>query len=636
MRPFNDCGWTQRSRLRSSIELLRPRAPHHLLGRAPLLSGAGCGVAGCRRRTPTALAPTLSLAAPSSSFAAGPELSVFELCADGRVTPYQSTLTSMHTRLGVRLSARDVRLLRSSTPVLAVRPGFVLFDLGEAKGVLLHDRVVMVGSDRQKVRTIGEEVQHRLDALSRADGAEEYPFEAVYELSFTLLEHPTRAEAPRGRREASATRHGQRSRAAPVRVGAALGQLLPLQISLNDLRTRARRLTEILQEDELAGMCLSLLERRKQSVPPAGIATAAATAASSTAADVSAAAAIGAGGAADGGAAAVAREGRDADTESEAEAEAEAAAAALLEAEEEEAEAEAEVVETLLDVYLARLEALNDRVERLAANIETTQGVLELTLDNERNRIARRPSRPRGHAGLRRGVGRGSRVLSPPRRLELLLSMAGLAVGASAAVSGFFGMNLVSGLEAAARGFLTTVVCSLGLSASIFAACWRRFRSVSREQRSRLNDVQALKSVLASLDTVGLLLRSRPPLPADPSRLKFELQSLLASSGLPRFGAPPARAPRPHPRRCSRRTVPARASGLPQERRSSRCSARSSPDSARRKRRTRPATWTQCRGRSGRGARRPSGAVRLRRLPQTTEVKGQRESLQRCPREWHC
>jgi len=137
--------------------------------------------------------------------------------------------------------------------------------------------------------------------------------------------------------------------------------------------------------------------------------------------------------------------------------------------------------------------------------------------------------------------------------------MAGLAVGASAAVSGFFGMNLVSGLEAAARGFLTTVVCSLGLSASIFAACWRRFRSVSREQRSRLNDVQALKSVLASLDTVGLLLRSRPPLPADPSRLKFELQSLLASSGLPRFGAPPARAPRPHPRRCSRRTVPARA-----------------------------------------------------------------------------
>lgn len=65
-------------------------------------------------------------------------------------------------------------------------------------------------------------------------------------------------------------------------------------------------------------------------------------------------------------------------------------------------------------------QALTDRVEQLATNIETTQGVLELTLDNERNRIA---------------------------RLELLLSMAGLAVGASACVSSFFGMNLVSGLE---------------------------------------------------------------------------------------------------------------------------------------------------------------------------------------------
>jgi Mg2+ and Co2+ transporter CorA len=59
-------------------------------------------------------------------------------------------------------------------------------------------------------------------------------------------------------------------------------------------------------------------------------------------------------------------------------------------------------------------------VQQLATNIETTQGVLELTLDNERNRIA---------------------------RLELILSMAGLAIGAAACVSSFFGMNLISGLE---------------------------------------------------------------------------------------------------------------------------------------------------------------------------------------------
>ena len=71
-----------------------------------------------------------------------------------------------------------------------------------------------------------------------------------------------------------------------------------------------------------------------------------------------------------------------------------AAAAAEAEA----AEAAQEQVETLLDVYDARLNALCDEIEQLASTIENTQGVLELTLDNERNRIA---------------------------RLELLLSMAG-------------------------------------------------------------------------------------------------------------------------------------------------------------------------------------------------------------------
>lgn len=53
-------------------------------------------------------------------------------------------------------------------------------------------------------------------------------------------------------------------------------------------------------------------------------------------------------------------------------------------------------------MYDARLEALVDKIDGVASNIETTQEVLELTLDNERNRIA---------------------------RLELLLSMAGLCIG---------------------------------------------------------------------------------------------------------------------------------------------------------------------------------------------------------------
>lgn len=74
----------------------------------------------------------------------------------------------------------------------------------------------------------------------------------------------------------------------------------------------------------------------------------------------------------------------------------------------------------LLDVYNSRLDSLVDRIRQLGTNIETTQVTLELQLDNERNRIA---------------------------RLELTLNMMGLCVGVSAMISGFFGMNLSSGVE---------------------------------------------------------------------------------------------------------------------------------------------------------------------------------------------
>lgn len=159
---------------------------------------SSASVRACRRpalKPSMAVAPLKLLSAPTPAYAAytstGPMLSMFELRADGRVTPYQSTLTSMHSTH--KLSARDVRLLRSSTPVLAVRNGFVLFDLGDVKGVLQHDRVVLLGPNGQKVKAIGEEVKQRFDAISRSSNGEEYPFEVLvleclYEVSYTLLE----------------------------------------------------------------------------------------------------------------------------------------------------------------------------------------------------------------------------------------------------------------------------------------------------------------------------------------------------------------------------------------------------------------------------------------------------------------
>jgi len=172
------------------------------------------------------------------------------------------------------------------------------------------------------------------------------------------------------------------------------------------------------------------------------------------------------------------------------------------------AEEAQELVETLLDVYDARFNSLCDQIEQLASTIENTQDVLELTLDNERNRIA---------------------------RLELLLSMAGLSIGSCSAVSGFFGMNLLSGVETTAGLFLFVTGTSILLTGSLFVTCWRQFRSTSRRQRDRLMDVDALKNVLANLDLVALLLRGRPPLPSSKKAMKEELRGLLTSSGMVRM-----------------------------------------------------------------------------------------------------
>ena len=91
--------------------------------------------------------------------------------------------------------------------------------------------------------------------------------------------------------------------------------------------------------------------------------------------------------------------------------------------------------------------------------------------------------------------------------------MAGLCVGTCSAVSGFFGMNLLSGLESAAGLFVFVTGTSILLTGSLFITCWRQFRSISNRQRDRLMDVDALKNVLGKLDLVTLLLKRRPPLP---------------------------------------------------------------------------------------------------------------------------
>ena len=205
-----------------------------LAGHPPVLQAS-------RRRVAHSMAGTVSVGALRHS---RPELSrrastslVFtsedptpwvELYADGTVTQYTSTLTSMRGRY--ELSTRDVRLLRSATRVLAPRDRYLLFDLGDLKGVLQRDRVILIGADRPAVTALANEVKQRL-ALDRDDMPleRETPFEVrvvecMLEQTYSLMDEalqrletlvtstlaeltdPSQAQAEAGREAALSTR----------------------------------------------------------------------------------------------------------------------------------------------------------------------------------------------------------------------------------------------------------------------------------------------------------------------------------------------------------------------------------------------------------------------------------------------
>jgi hypothetical protein len=119
-----------------------------------------------------------------------------------------------------------------------------------------------------------------------------------------------------------------------------------------------------------------------------------------------------------------------------------------------------EVVESIFENYLCRWEGVNDAIEKLSGTIDATRQLLELTLDNERNRI---------------------------ERMELYLSMGGLGFAMMSAVGGFFGMNLLSGLEDHPHKFWIVTYCTLVCSFALWYISWQRFHLGRQMQNQQVH-----------------------------------------------------------------------------------------------------------------------------------------------------
>jgi len=119
-----------------------------------------------------------------------------------------------------------------------------------------------------------------------------------------------------------------------------------------------------------------------------------------------------------------------------------------------------EVVASIFENYLCRWEEVNDGIEKLVGAIDSTRKLIELTLDNERNRI---------------------------ERMELYLSMGSLSFAMMSAVGGFFGMNLLSGFEDHPKKFWIVTYVTLVASTSLWYVTWQRFHLGLQVQNQRVS-----------------------------------------------------------------------------------------------------------------------------------------------------
>lgn len=146
-----------------------------------------------------------------------------------------------------------------------------------------------------------------------------------------------------------------------------------------------------------------------------------------------------------------------------------------------------ELAESVFENSLCRWEFLNDAIEKLAGTIDATRKLVELALDNERNRL---------------------------ERMDIHLNIAGLGMALISAIGGIFGMNLLIGLEAEPYWFNRVVFGSILAGTLVCHFFWRQFKAGYRQHADHVNVVASiLHKSIASHSTTA------PPLSTAPNAL---------------------------------------------------------------------------------------------------------------------
>ncbi|KAJ7199242.1 cora-domain-containing protein [Mycena pura] len=142
-----------------------------------------------------------------------------------------------------------------------------------------------------------------------------------------------------------------------------------------------------------------------------------------------------------------------------------------------------EDLEVLLESFSKQVEEIVNEAENIQTNVQSTQEIVELILDSNRNALL---------------------------ALDLKVSILTMGIGSGALVTGLFGMNLMSHLETHPWAFYGMTGCATALAAAVALAGLRRLTKIRRVGLSNSGGSSA-KALARRRPWIPLPLRQRTP-----------------------------------------------------------------------------------------------------------------------------
>ncbi|KAL7551553.1 hypothetical protein ACHAWF_014743 [Thalassiosira exigua] len=142
-----------------------------------------------------------------------------------------------------------------------------------------------------------------------------------------------------------------------------------------------------------------------------------------------------------------------------------------------------EEVELMIEAYAGQLSAVRREINYLLKKVQSKTDFLSISLDSYRNRMI---------------------------RMDVYLGIVGMGLGICTTTAGFYGMNLVHGLEESSTAFFSIVAASSVVSLATMAGClsYLSSRSLKRAAIHRAAEIESISCALDNMTSVDYAVKT--------------------------------------------------------------------------------------------------------------------------------